>query len=112
MSMSGEIRALAADLKAAGERAEALGDQIVRSSAFRIQGAAQDQAPVDTGNLKNSIFTRTPGRGRAEVVASANYAIYVELGTSRARAQPFLGPAVDLVEPEFYAAVEQIGDIL
>lgn len=109
--MSGELRALAADLKAAGERAETLGDQVIRSNAFRIQGAAQDRAPVDTGNLKNGIFTRTPRRGYAEVVASANYAIYVELGTSRARAQPFLGPAVDLVEPEFYAAVEQIGDM-
>lgn len=109
--MSGELRALAAELRDASAKAEAVGDQVVRSSAFRIQGAAQDRAPVDTGNLKNSIFTRTPGKGRAEVVASANYAIYVELGTSRARAQPFLGPAVDLVEPEFYKAIEQIGDL-
>ena len=89
----------------------------VRATAFTIEAKAKVRAPVDTGALRNSIYTRvgrTPSQmpvvtgdaARAElpepnedttahVGPSVEYALYVELGTHRMAAQPFLGPAVN-----------------
>lgn len=52
---------------------------------------------VDTGNLKNSIVARPAGRGKAEVSIGAEYAIYLEYGTTRMAARPFLRPAVERI---------------
>jgi len=38
----------------------------------------------------------------------AEYAGYVEFGTSRQRAQPYLTPAAEAVRPGFEAAMTQI----
>lgn len=56
---------------------------------------AKRKCPVDTGRLRNSITHRTDS-DKKEVVIGTNveYAPYVELGTSRQKAQPFLEPAV------------------
>lgn len=47
-------------------------------------------APVDTGNLRDSIEALGGGR----IGISADYAAYVEFGTTVARAQPFVRPAI------------------
>lgn len=49
---------------------------------------------VKTGFLKNSIFVREHDFNKFEIVASAPYAGYVEYGTSKMRAQPYLRPAL------------------
>lgn len=110
--MSGdELRRLSADLTQAGEQAKQRADVAVRKTAFDIQGDAQQLAPVDTGNLRNSIIVATaPGSARAVITPTANYAIYVELGTSRMAAKPFLGPATDRWEPAFHEAMRQVMD--
>lgn len=57
------------------------------------EGYAKRLCPVDTGRLRNSI-THTDD-GEAEYIGTnVEYAPYVELGTSRTRAQPYLKPAV------------------
>lgn len=79
---------------------------------------ARDLAPVDTGNLKRSIHAEvvsgggasmaaavggagTPGPGGSgqavKISTRCGYGAYVELGTRRAAAQPFLAPAVQQV---------------
>lgn len=67
----------------------------------RIASAAQKLAPILTGELRSSIgFTETRERGKPVLYIGsgmngrADYAAYVELGTSRMRAQPYLRPAV------------------
>lgn len=51
-------------------------------------------APVDTGHLRASI-RRDPVIGdTVSIRATAEYARYVEQGTSRMHAQPFLKPAL------------------
>ncbi len=56
--------------------------------------------PVDTGYLQRSIDWVAMGEGEWHFRAMAGYASYVELGTSRMRAQPFMQPAVDAILDE------------
>ena len=57
------------------------------------EGYAKRLCPVDTGRLRNSI-THTTDEDTAYVGRNVEYGPYVELGTSRTRAQPFIKPAV------------------
>lgn len=55
---------------------------------------AAKKCPVDTGNLRGSITYEVDTDGRAVYIGTnVEYAPYVELGTSRQKAQPFLRPA-------------------
>lgn len=61
-----------------------------------VQNNARELCPVDTGRLRSSIFLK---KGRdlqgpyVEVGTVVKYALPVEFGTSRQRAQPYLRPA-------------------
>lgn len=73
-----------------------IGKALVRSTV-RIEANAKRMCPVDTGRLRASIGRALDrdGRGLVGVVGTdVDYAPYVELGTSRAGAQPFLRPAL------------------
>lgn len=71
----------------------------------KVVNDAQQICPVDTGRLRNSISYKLGGGGfsfpgmgasvghEVTVGSDVEYAAYVELGTSRTPAQPFLGPA-------------------
>lgn len=101
----------------------------VGSVAFSVERKAKMKAPVDTGALRASIYTRlgtrkdgfdqasTSARGRnpdatlteipqpennqtAHVGPSVEYAIEVEYGTHKKAARPYLTPAVREVERE------------
>lgn len=104
---------LAADLSKTGVKAAQMALLAVQKTAKEIEAGAKNRAPVDTGNLKNSITTSGAGLagvGTSEAVVSTgvHYAPYVEFGTSRMAAQPFFGPAVDAAEPGFNAAMAAI----
>lgn len=67
-----------------------------------MQANAKVLTPVDTGNLRSSIETVAyveDARPVAEVGPTADYAPYVELGTNRQRAQPYMAPAWDKLQP-------------
>lgn len=51
---------------------------------------ARRTVPVDSGELRDSVFATETGFG-----ATADYAAHVELGTRTTEAQPFLRPALD-----------------
>ncbi len=53
---------------------------------------AKMECPVDTGNLRNSI-THTSDDNAAYIGTNVEYAPYVEYGTYKMPAQPFLKPA-------------------
>lgn len=69
-------------------------EKAVRAAAFATQSVAQQSAPVDTGNLRGSIRAEAVSPIEYRVVASAEYSVYVELGTHKMAAQPFLDPAL------------------
>lgn len=95
-----EARAVAARVSDAGPRIGAAASAILRKTALDIEADAKELAPVDTGDLQNSISTTITGDGRhgsmsAEIGPTVEYGIYQEYGTSRMAAQPYMGPAYD-----------------
>ena len=64
-----------------------------RRAAHLAVKIAKDLVPVDTGELKSSI-TWSGQVTKFDIHAFASHAGYVEFGTIKTRAQPFLRPAV------------------
>lgn len=46
-------------------------------AGLKVQRVAQQRTPVDTGNLKNSAYTRKDGKLRVAIGFGAAYAIFV-----------------------------------
>ncbi len=80
----------------------------IRKAAHDIEAGAKNVVPVDTGNLKNSIQTTMEGDLTAVVGTHVEYAPYVEYGTRRMAARPYLGPAAELVRPSLEAAMKEL----
>lgn len=75
--------------------------QVVSNNTKELQRLAAKEAPVDTGNLRNSIeFSINGLTGR--IVSRADYSAYVEFGTRKMRAQPFMRPAYRQVKEKFF----------
>ncbi len=73
---------------------------------LKAEGYAKILCPVDTGRLRNSI-THTRGGKETEIIGTnVEYAPYVEFGTQRTKAQPFLKPAAQNHGDEYRAIVE------
>ena len=68
-------------------------EQGIAKGALRVEADAKENTPVDTGKLRASIQTSLEPT-RAEVGTNVEYAPYVEMGTSKMAAQPFLYPAL------------------
>lgn len=76
--------------------------KLLKQVGTRCVRIAKRMCPVDTGRLRSSIAEelRTDGRDLSEIVGTdVEYAPYVELGTRRMRAQPFLRPAAEQAKP-------------
>lgn len=75
-------------------------------TAAEAKAEAQALCPVDTGLLRSSIFADVDAKGGGArrtltVGADAPYCLWVELGSSRSPAQPFLRPTLDRIAPIF-----------
>ena len=116
---------------------EVLG-QVVRKTALDIQANAQSLAPVDTGFLRNSIYTVTskdstygqveqpagkdayllpqteapPDDQTAYVAVGANYGIYLEYGTRYMAPRPYMTPAIEAGEAALESAASGIEGML
>ena len=60
-----------------------------------------------TGNLRNSI-THQNDNDTVYVGTDVEYAIYVEMGTSRMKARPYIGPAIVNHVEEYKQTIEMI----
>ncbi|QHK19395.1 hypothetical protein GU243_06155 [Pseudarthrobacter psychrotolerans] len=111
-----EFTRLADQLERAGEAVSFLVRGAVKKATLDIAADAKNFAPVDTGNLKNSIHTSLAGSNanvaQGTIQAQANYSKYVEFGTSRTAPQAFMGPAADRNEPALQQALGQIAETL
>lgn len=74
-----------------------------RETAEFIKDRAQDLVPVDTGRLRDSIRVTKVGSREYTVGPGdeVEYAEYVEFGTSRMAAQPYMRPAAEIARREF-----------
>jgi HK97 gp10 family phage protein len=68
-------------------------DMLVGKAAHDCEAMAKANAPVDTGFLRNSIQAVKISNGIWQVNVGAAYGFFVEFGTRRSGAQPFLYPA-------------------
>jgi len=73
----------------------------IGKSALNIQFGAKKRCPVRTGALRNSITVDFYGIMSAQIGPHMPYAPYVEYGTRKMRAQPYLFPAFEEERPKF-----------
>lgn len=114
-----------------GEKIKTLAIQLASKSAFEIglwvESQAKSLAPVLTGRLAGSIHTvaqvglstepansedqiQAPTRlGEVYVGTALEYAPYMEYGTVKTTAQPFLRPALAMAKGEALTIVEDNG---
>lgn len=98
-----------------------LSQAIVSDIPTKALAAAADQmvtgatgiVPVRTGNLRDSIQAESASSTSVAVTAEADYAAYVELGTSKMGAQPYMRPSIPAaVQALVNTAVEEIQNSL
>ena len=89
-------------------QAKANASALVRRTAFAILAGTQDRAPVDTGALRASYSVEMDGDLTAIVGTNIEYAVPVELGSSRSPAQPHLIPAAEAERAEFEAGAKEL----
>lgn len=65
----------------------------IKATSLKVSNVAKQIVPVDTGRLKSSIQISNLTKVSAEVGTNVEYAPYVEFGTNKQRAQPYLRPA-------------------
>lgn len=75
--------------------------------AQAMADSASSKAPVDTGQLRDSIEAQEQGAMSWEVVADTDYAAAVELGTVRTAAQPYMLPAFDAEKDNVIEAIKE-----
>ena len=86
-------------------------EQAARARALEIVGGkaesyAKKLCPVDTGRLRNSITHAQYSEDTEVVGSNVDYAPYVELGTQKQKAQPFLRPAAENHRAEYKAIIQ------
>lgn len=73
--------------------------RVLTKIGMKAEANVKPKVPVDTGNLRNSIKYEVKENEKSVYVGSTQkdppYSIFIELGTSKMRAQPYLKPGVD-----------------
>jgi HK97 gp10 family phage protein len=71
--------------------------------ANKIASDARARAPVQTGFLRSSIHVESVTAGKeAQIVVGADYGRFVEYGTYKMAARPFLIPALEADKQAFF----------
>lgn len=83
-------------------------DAELRRSAKRVEKQARLNAPVDTGWLRSQIYTEQKKILHHRVISPALYSVYLELGTRKMAAQPFLDPALRAEWPRLMANLKKM----
>lgn len=87
---------------------------IVKKYGAELQRTAKRNAVFTkgyaTGATKRKITLELQDGGfEAKVEAGTDYAAYLEVGTRKMNAQPFMKPAFDVVQPRFIADLRRAG---
>ncbi len=83
--------------------------KVVRSAAFHILDNARAKAPVDTGALRDNSDVVVADNGEsANINFYQEYAHYVELGTWKMYARPFLYTAVETERQNFIEQLKKV----
>lgn len=85
-------------------RVEAGVGTAVAKAVQEIEIRSQRLVPVDTGLLRSSVRTEHSsrvGQHEGKIHYETDYAVFVEMGTRKMAAQPYLIPAVEYVRTRF-----------
>lgn len=80
----------------------------VKRATLDIQARAQALVPVLTGTLRRSITSQFPSDLTGIVGPSVAYGLYVEFGTRRRGARPYMRPAAEAVLPQFAGRIKAV----
>lgn len=73
----------------------------------KAESYAKKLCPVDTGRLRNSITHQQRDENTEVIGTNVEYAPYVELGTHKMAAKPFLRPAAENHTAEYRRIIER-----
>ena len=77
-----------------GELFEQACERALVRMGLQGESFAKKKCPVDTGNLRNSISNKVETKEKSAYIGTnVEYAPYVELGTQKMAARPFIKPA-------------------
>jgi HK97 gp10 family phage protein len=82
--------------------------EIVQETIFAIETGAKIKCPVDTGALRASIQSEMTGETAGQVATNIEYSKFVEYGTSRMAAQPWLTPAAEYERRHFMKKMQDL----
>lgn len=81
-------------------------DIAIDHATHDAENICRREAPIDTGNLRRSIHKRKPGKCQGELQArGAPYWVYLQYGTSKLDANPFVTRTARRVKPKVSAYV-------
>ena len=86
-----EVTSNASEVKAAKDEAIA---RALEAIGLQAEGYVAELTPVDTGRLRGSI-THDTDEDSVYIGTNVEYAAYVENGTSKTKAQPYLKPGIE-----------------
>lgn len=95
----------AKDVLDAAKAAKTMALEIIGGKAESYAKAA---CPVDTGRLRNSITHEQFSEDTEVIGTNVEYAPYVELGTHKMKARPYLRPAAENHTAEYKAIMKQV----
>lgn len=75
--------------------------QALKEAGTQLVQQAQSRAPVATGFLRDNIKITEEAADRVVVTSEAEYSIYVEEGTYKMPARPFMMPSAQEIENTF-----------
>lgn len=84
---------------------QAISDEL-ESAGVEMEAQAREIVPVDTGFLQSTICHSAKDL-TLELGATADYSSFVEFGTRRMAAQPYIRPAFDAGQKQFLQALLQ-----
>lgn len=86
-------------------------EQAVSRALFKVGAFVETEAktvvPVDTGRLKNSIeHQENSSEQYTEIGSKVEYAPYVETGTYKMKAQPYLRPSIERNKSQIQSIID------
>lgn len=81
-------------------------EQIGLMAERHAKEALTNQGAVDTGRLRNSVTHQVISEDSVAVGTNVEYAPYIELGTSKMGARPYIRPAIEDYMNEYKQIIE------
>lgn len=90
-----------------GDSIQEIADEEIERGLIKAEVEARRIVPVRTGFLRSTIGHRRLAVAAFVFEATAYYAVYVEYGTVKMRAQPYMRPALWRVLPEIRMRIKR-----